>query len=230
MTNQYDQTGKPAGKPGILSPEAEDQLKEDAGAALETAKSEAGKIASEVQAQAGAVMDEAKSELGKVAAKAKGMAAEQKELVADQIDSVAQAVDKVAGELEANNAATAGYARTFADTVNTFSDNVKNKDVDELLSMAEDFGRRQPAAFMAAAALAGFAASRFLVASQRRHQQLQPTSGSYAAGTAVGDGGVSGNYRSASGMSTSPSGSGGGSSNTRRSSSTTRDTMGGGIR
>src|SRR5688572_18583144 len=151
----------------ILPSAAERQLKEDAGAAVEVAKHEISAVKSEAEAQAGAVIEQAKSEIGKAAEKAKGMASEQKEFVSHQIESVAEAVNKVAGELEANDASTATYARTLADTVNSFSETIKNKDVDELFAMAQDFGRKQPVAFMGAAALMGFAASRFLMASAK---------------------------------------------------------------
>jgi hypothetical protein len=158
------------GTTGLIPPKAEQRLKDEA------------------TTQASAVADEAKAEIGKLADKAKGMAAEQKEFVAGQIGSVADAVQKVAGELEANDATTAGYARTIADTVTSFSDTVKNKDVDELLSMAEDFGKKQPVAFMGAAALLGFAASRFLLASANRRQPTPGMSSQYGS-TGVGDGG-----------------------------------------
>jgi hypothetical protein len=174
----------------VLPAEAERQLKDDASAAVETAKEEFGAIKAEAEAQAGAIAEEAKAELGKMADKAKGMAAEQKEFVSGQLEGVAEAVNKVAGELEAQNATTAGYARTLADTVTSFSDTIKNKDVDELLAMAQDFGRRQPAVFMAAAALAGFAASRFLMSSAKRRQVPATTADIYG-GTSLGDGGTS---------------------------------------
>jgi hypothetical protein len=176
----------------VLPAEAERQLRQDADTAIETAKQEILGIKAEVEDQAGAIADEAKAELGKMADKAKGIAAEQKEFVSGQLEGVAEAVNKVAGELEAQNATTAGYARTLADTVTSFSDTIKNKDVDELLAMAQDFGRRQPAVFITAAALAGFAASRFLMSSATRRQA--PATNDLYGGTSVGDGGVSGNY------------------------------------
>jgi cell division septum initiation protein DivIVA len=176
------------GTTGLIPPKAEQRLKDDAGALLDTARAELAGLKDEATTQASAVADEAKAEIGKLADKAKGMAAEQKEFVAGQIGSVADAVQKVAGELEANDATTAGYARTIADTVTSFSDTVKNKDVDELLSMAEDFGKKQPVAFMGAAALLGFAASRFLLASANRRQPTPGMSSQYGS-TGVGDGG-----------------------------------------
>ena len=47
---------------------------------------------------------------------------------------------------------------------------MKNRNVDELLAMAEDFGRTQPVAFLGAAALAGFVASRFVLSSANRRK------------------------------------------------------------
>jgi predicted hydrocarbon binding protein len=200
----------------VLPSAAERQLKEDAGAAMEAAKHEISAVKAEAEAQAGAVLEQAKTEIGKAADKAKGMASEQKEFVSHQIESVAEAVTKVAGELEANNAPTATYARTLADTVNSFSETIKNKDVDELFAMVEDFGRKQPVAFMGAAALMGFAASRFLMASAHRRQASTGMADQYA-GTSVGDGGISGNYP-------------GPSRRTARETATaTRDPMGGTI-
>jgi hypothetical protein len=77
--------------------------------------------------------------------------------------------------------------------------------------MVQDFGRRQPAAFMGAMALMGFAASRFLMASAQR--QAPASLGEDYSGAGVGDGGITGNYR---GSSRGPSGM-----------SSSRDTMGG---
>jgi hypothetical protein len=170
-----------------LPASTEQQVKDDAGALLDTARSELSHIKAEAETQAGAIAEEAKAELGKVADKARGMAAEQKDMLASQVEGVAQAVNKVAGELEADDSATAGYARTVADTVNQFSETLKTKDVDQLLHMAEDFGRKQPAAFAGVMAIAGFAASRFLVASSKRRQQTDSekaatgTTGAYGA-------------------------------------------------
>jgi phage-related tail protein len=213
MTTGYEepQTGG-----SVLPSEAERRLKEDAGAAVDAAKKEISAVKHEAEAQAGAVVEQAKHEIGKAAEKAKGMATEQKEFIASQVDDVAQAVNKVADELEGSDAAIGGYARTVADTVTNFSETIKNKDVDELLGMAQDFGRRQPAAFMGAMALMGFAASRFLMASARRNQ-MPATMGDQYAGAGVGDGGISGNYP---GPSRRRSG---------RSTTSPRDTMGGSI-
>ena len=59
----------------------------------------------------------------------------------------------------------------LADGASRISETVRDNDVDAILSMAQDFGRKQPAAFVGAAALLGFAASRFLLASAKREDQ-----------------------------------------------------------
>jgi hypothetical protein len=56
----------------------------------------------------------------------------------------------------------------IADNAEKLSAAIRDNDVDQLLGMAQDFGRRQPVAFMGAAALLGFAASRFVTASAKR--------------------------------------------------------------
>jgi hypothetical protein len=52
---------------------------------------------------------------------------------------------------------------------------IEDRDVDDLLGMTQDFGRRQPVAFLGAAALAGFVASRFALASAHRRENKPAT-------------------------------------------------------
>lgn len=173
--NQQDQGS------GMLPSDAERRLREDAGAIAETAKADFESIKTEAETEISALADEGKRQLGEAIDKAKGLATEQKNLFADQLEGIAGAVSKVASELESQDAATAGYARTIADGVDRFSRTLKERDVDGLIGMAEQFGRKQPGAFMAAAAIAGFAASRFLVASARRREAQMPQRSAYEA-------------------------------------------------
>lgn len=165
---------------GGIAPEAERKLKEDAGMVADAAKRDLDKIRGEAESTAHELAEQARAQLGQAAEKVKGMASEQKDFVAGQLESVATAVSRVADELRAEDAATAGYARSIADGMRRLSDTVRDRDVDDLVHVAEDFGRRQPAAFMGAAALAGFAASRFLFASASRRSArsgAQPQAG-----------------------------------------------------
>ncbi|WP_375449981.1 nutrient deprivation-induced protein [uncultured Devosia sp.] len=120
--------------------------------------------------------DEAQSQIGAATEKAKGFASEQKDMAAGQLSGIAAAITKVADELsQSDQAAVAGYARDLAGGVGKFADTMQNSDVDQLMSMAQTFGRRQPMAFLGAAALAGFVASRFAMASAQRHDSAGPT-------------------------------------------------------
>lgn len=160
---------------GVIPPKAEETLRQDAQAVVETAKSEFDKVKEEATAQASGLVDEAKAQIADVTEKAKGLATEQKDLLAGQIGGVADAMERVATDLEGQNASSAQYARMIADGASRISSTVRDNDVDSILSMAQDFGRKQPAAFIGAAALLGFAASRFLLASAKREDQRVAT-------------------------------------------------------
>ncbi|MEZ2126166.1 MULTISPECIES: nutrient deprivation-induced protein [unclassified Sinorhizobium] len=96
-------------------------------------------------------------------------AAEQKNFAARHVSNVAVAMKKIGTELEQSDEAEIGrYARQMGDSVERFARDIKDRKIGEIASMAEDFGRRQPVAFLGIAAMAGFAASRFLGASAGR--------------------------------------------------------------
>jgi ElaB/YqjD/DUF883 family membrane-anchored ribosome-binding protein len=165
----------PAGTPQDFAPSTSSvpdpaALKADAGAVLDEAKTVAGQVAAEAKDQVSQLADQAKAQVAEVTDKVKGVATEQKELLAAQIGGVADSMQRVAADLESNNGSSAGYARMIADNAEKLSDTIREKDIDQILAMAQDFGRKQPVAFMGAAALLGFAASRFLLASASRNQ------------------------------------------------------------
>jgi len=163
---------------GAVPPEAQDRMKADANAAvaeardvLDTARHEAGE-------QLSAIKEQAQEQLAGATDKAKSFAAEQKDSAADQLGGIATAISKVADELEdGSQGMAAGYARDLAGGVKSVSETVKSRNVDELIAMTEDFGRKQPLAFLGAAALAGFVASRFVLASAARRAGSAPGSG-----------------------------------------------------
>ena len=97
---------------------------------------------------------------------AKGVADSQKNFIAGKMSGVAVAIDKVATELEAGDDQDIGkFARSLSSTMKTFSVDMQDRSLGEIAGMAEDFGRKQPLAFLGLAAVAGLAASRFLTAS-----------------------------------------------------------------
>jgi uncharacterized protein YjbJ (UPF0337 family) len=154
-------------------------LAADANALVGEAKSAAGKVVDEAKDQVAGLADRAKEELGAATDKAKSLASDQKDLLAEQVGGVAEAIGKAASDLEQSNGPSAQYARMIADNAEKLSSAIRDNDVDQLLGMAQDFGRRQPVAFMGAAALLGFAASRFVTASAKRRddRQASPATG-----------------------------------------------------
>jgi hypothetical protein len=166
----YGSTAPGAGgaKAGIATPD----LAADANALIDEAKSATGKVVEEAKEQVAGLTDRAKAELGEATEKAKSLAADQKDLLAEQVGGVADAMGRAASELEQQNGSSAHYARLIADNAEKLSATIRDNNVDQLLGIAQDFGRRQPALFVGAAALLGFAASRFVLASaQRRDEQ-----------------------------------------------------------
>jgi len=151
-----------------------DRIKTDASALADTAQADLSHIADEVKEQAAALGEEARSQLADVTDKAKGMAADQKDLLVNQLDGVTGALKKAAGDLETNGDAGGRYVRMLADGADKLVSTVRDNDIDQIIGIAQDFGRKQPVAFMGAAALLGFVASRFVMASASRKPETSP--------------------------------------------------------
>ena len=113
------------------------------------------------------VTETAKEVASNVTDKAAEIADKQKSYAADQIGKLAGALEKVGNELKSDDAnAMGGYAAELGASARQFADKVKDKNFREIASVAEEFGRRQPLAFLGLAAVAGLAASRFIMASK----------------------------------------------------------------
>jgi len=149
-----------------------DDVKSDLNTAAGALASAGGDLVEAAGAEAAQLKDAAAAELGKAAEKAKSFAGEHKDVAAEQIGGVSAALDKVADELAADEhaAPAADYARKLAEGARHLSDTLRDRSVDDLMGMAQGFGRRQPMAFLGAAALAGFVAGRFAIASKDRRK------------------------------------------------------------
>lgn len=161
----------------------------DAGGLADTARRDLEGVGNELKHEAASIAEEARDQIDQVTQKAKGMAEEQKQVLVDQLDGVSNSLDKVAGELETKGESSAQYLRMVADGASKLTSTVRDNNVDDMLAMAEDFGRKQPVAFMGAAALLGFVASRFMVASasRRAEQSDRPYSSAAAPGPSAAD-------------------------------------------
>ncbi len=98
----------------------------------------------------------------------------QKTRSVEAIRSFARAIDSAASELESQ---PPSVARTFHETarrVDSLSEQLANRNVNELLDSAAQFARTRPALFIGGAAAAGFALPRFLMSSARQRVRLRP--------------------------------------------------------
>src|SRR5262249_52631875 len=70
----------------------------------------------------------------------------------------------VAEQVSADSPAVAEYVRGAAEKIDRLAGDLRDKKVGELLTTAAEFGRSQPVAMLAGAALGGFALSRLVKA------------------------------------------------------------------
>lgn len=104
----------------------------------------------------------------KAASHMKEAASDKVHFAAHQVGGIGEALEKVGDELQDSDQPHVGrYARKMGSSVRDLARRMEGKDAGEIARMAEDFGRRQPLAFIGMAALAGLTASRFLNASAK---------------------------------------------------------------
>jgi hypothetical protein len=150
--------------------ETEQRAKQDVSGGVQKVQHDVEAATGRAAKDAEALKYNAEEQIKRATQQAKSFAADQKNFAAEQISGVASAISKVADELEEEQATTARYARDLARGLDRFGNTVNGKSVEELMGLAQSFGRSQPLAFLGAAALAGFMASRFAGASAQRRQ------------------------------------------------------------
>jgi hypothetical protein len=169
--NTQDQNLPSSQTGGTGTPDLQRQAGDDFEAVTEKAKEDLDAIKQRAADDVRELGHQAGAKVGEVTDKAKSFAAGQKDLAAAQINGVSAAISKVADELGGSDQATvARYARDIASGLKGMGKTIESSDVDDLMGMAQDFGRKQPVAFLGAAALAGFVASRFALASTHRRE------------------------------------------------------------
>jgi F0F1-type ATP synthase membrane subunit b/b' len=123
----------------------------------------------ELERQASSLAERARTRLGEtlepIKDKAMEVAEAQKQTGAEKMSGVAQAVRRAADDLGRDLPQAAGYVHQAADTIERASAALKERNLDDLTGAVGQFARSQPAAFFAAAVLAGFAFSRFVKSS-----------------------------------------------------------------
>ncbi|MBJ6989198.1 MULTISPECIES: nutrient deprivation-induced protein [unclassified Devosia] len=147
----------------------QDQVKTDAAALANQAKHDLDSIGQRAKEDVRKLGNDVGEKLTEATDQVRSFAGDQKDLAAGQINGIAVAISKVANELTGNDQrVVARYARDIASGLSTVGRTIEERDVDDLMGLAQDFGRKQPVAFLGAAVLAGFVASRFALASNLR--------------------------------------------------------------
>lgn len=160
----------PTTSPDAAAPLGVDPILDEAKQAADEVANEAKNIAREAQAKMAEFAEDATQQ-------AKSFAAENKSKIATQVTAFAGALNKAAEELgHADQVIIAGYARDVAHGIDSMAIALRERGVDELMVSIQQFARTRPAAFLGAAALAGFAASRFAKASAHRASQTSAQS------------------------------------------------------
>jgi hypothetical protein len=134
--NQKDATGD-------LQPKLE-SIKEEVSVFAETAKAKLGEVAEPIKEKAAEVAEK------------------QKDAGAEQIKIAAKAVHGAASQLESEMPQIAGYIHEAGQRLERAAEDLRQGNVDELMSKFGDYARNQPAMVFGGAMLAGFALTRFV--------------------------------------------------------------------
>lgn len=111
---------------------------------------------------AGNILEAAQHAASDASDRVEGLVSVQKDAGADRLTRIALIIKRAADELEQEIPIAAPYIRGGADQIEDFASVLKTQSLSQIVGTIEDFARRQPAAFVGIAALASFAAVRFL--------------------------------------------------------------------
>ena len=128
-------------------------MRDKIGDAASQALSQASNVARDAGAKARQAAGETASD---VAAQVKDALDRQIGTGATMAGQFASSVRLAADDLASQSPLLSGAVRSFADTVESYADGVKDRTVEELVRTASDFTRRQPGLVFGLAALAGF--------------------------------------------------------------------------
>lgn len=187
MERNMQEGGKAAGR-------AADTVASTAKRGMDEMGKSVSDTASSIKDQASDAMDEGRSRVSGMVGKATDMAQDAKEAIVSGAGSTLSAVKDVAVEkadmareslsdvgqriaatLERasaegdNDALKSRVMTSVAHGLTSASDALRQRSVADLTSDVKELAKRHPGAFMAAAAIAGFAAARFIRSSSRRH-------------------------------------------------------------
>jgi hypothetical protein len=111
------------------------------------------------KADLGAAVSEIKSA---VTDKAEDVAGRSAQAGAEAVSAVGKSAATLAESLKEQSPAVAEYVRSTGKRIDGLADDLRDKSVGQLLTMATDFGKRQPLALLAGSAMIGFALARIV--------------------------------------------------------------------
>ena len=94
--------------------------------------------------------------------KAEELAGRSAESGAAAVSALGKTAATLAGSLEEQSPAVADYVRSTGQRIDRLADDLRDKSAGELLTIATDFGKRQPLALLAGSAIVGFALARIV--------------------------------------------------------------------
>ncbi|WP_197418971.1 hypothetical protein [Sphingomonas sp. CCH18-H6] len=110
-----------------------------------------------------AVREQAEKLTGKATEQARGFAAQGKERATGVLDELARMIDDAAGTVDERVGEQYGrYARSAAGAVSGLAENLRGKEVDEIVDDVREFVRKSPAVAIGTAAAVGFVLARIL--------------------------------------------------------------------
>lgn len=135
----------------------------------------AKETAQDLKGTAQDVMQQTKETAGQVVDQAKEQAAsrldDRKDQMVESFGSVADALRQASKHLKQNDQTPiAQYADKAAERVEQWTNNLRGKDVQEIMHDVEDYARRQPALFLGGAFVVGLLAARFLKSTAHRDE------------------------------------------------------------
>jgi hypothetical protein len=105
-----------------------------------------------------------------------------KETAAEQAEKIAGVIDEASKQLSQTNLESlAEYTNQFGSNIKNFADQLRSRNIDDLLPDAHTMARRNPGVFLLGSVAVGFAISRFLKATSDRsaesHKGSEPEGG-----------------------------------------------------
>lgn len=165
MSDMSLQNKGPGGSGGRQSSKT-GSLADQAGSLARDVKEQASTLAeqatSQVKDQVAGLTEGAKEAAASAGEKLRSAVEQQKNVGAEYVSGVAGAIRQAAEGFDDQLPQAAGYIRQAAEQVESLSDALQRRDLNELVDSLQTFARRQPTAFLGATFLAGFAAMRFL--------------------------------------------------------------------